>query len=262
MSKIEKEYKFLNINEQKVLNKLKKIATDKGIKNQKLYTYDLDTIKYRYLESKELIKSKNKLLKRTSINKLKQVLMEYEDLESNDNLKEIYKSMNIENFSNLMNLSDEEFTKVINNKILDKYIKKMKINPNKWIRLRSSNDKVELTIKHILNKSNLKYQKVLEYEIETSSFEETNTLLNALGIYKRNYQEKKRHSFVYKNAEIEIDNWPMLEPYLEIECESDEVIEELIDLLNLKQYEMVSLNTEELYKRKNINILEIDELKF
>ena len=262
MSKIEKEYKFLNINEKKVLNKLKKIATDKGIKNQKLYTYDLDTIKYRYLESKELIKSKNKLLKRTSINKLKQVLMEYEDLESNDNLNEIYKSMNIENFSNLMNLSDEEFTKVINNKILDKYIKKMKINPNKWIRLRSSNDKVELTIKHILNKSNLKYQKVLEYEIETSSFEETNTLLNALGIYKRNYQEKKRHSFVYKNAEIEIDNWPMLEPYLEIECESDEVIEELIDLLDLKQYEMVSLNTEELYKRKNINILEIDELKF
>ena len=79
---------------------------------------------------------------------------------------------------------------------------------------------------------------------------------------KRNYQEKIRYSYTYKDAQIEIDIWPMLEPYLEIECDSDNTIQEILEKLNLKENEIVSTNTETLYKRKNINILQTSTLKF
>ena len=66
----------------------------------------------------------------------------------------------------------------------------MKINPNKWIRLRDNNGLTELTVKHVFEKNTKNIQKVAEYEIKTSSLEKTNELLNVLGFYKRNYQEK------------------------------------------------------------------------
>ena len=54
----------------------------------------------------------------------------------------------------------------------------------------------------------------------------------------------------------------MLEPYLEIECDNDKIIKEIIDKLELKDKKVVSINTEELYKEKGIDIKTISELKF
>jgi sulfur carrier protein ThiS len=49
---------------------------------------------------------------------------------------------------------------------------------------------------------------------------------------------------------------------MEIECDNEKTIKEILDMLSLNNHEIVSVNTEELYRRKNINILEMDELKF
>ena len=54
----------------------------------------------------------------------------------------------------------------------------------------------------------------------------------------------------------------MLKPYMEIECDDENIIDEIIQKLEFDSKEIVSLNTEQLYKRKNINILEISDLKF
>ena len=54
----------------------------------------------------------------------------------------------------------------------------------------------------------------------------------------------------------------MIDPYLEIECDNDDTINEIIDKLNLKDKKIVSINTEELYKEKGIDIKTISELKF
>lgn len=106
-----------------------------------------------------------------------------------------------------------------------------------------------LTSKHILEKDESKFQKVLEIEVEVSSLKETNLLLESLGISKRSYQEKIRYSYTYKSAEIEIDIWPLLKPYMEIECDDEIIINEIIDLLEIRNKEIVSLNTEQLYKK-------------
>lgn len=263
MAKLENEVKILDVDKDEVLERLKMIAVDKGEKNQRLYTYDLPTLKFRFSEAKQLMHSDNKLLVDTSVKKLKQVILEYMDLEDERVLGKIYDLLGVKDFDELFAKSDEEFIKLIDGcPLLEERISDYRINPNKWIRLRQSNDKVELTVKNIYNKSDTSFQKVKEYEVSTSSFEETNLLLESIGLVRRNYQEKRRHSFEYKSASLELDEWPMLEPYLEIECDDLNVISELVKLLGLEDNEMVSLNTEVLYKRKGIDILSLPELKF
>lgn len=263
MGKLEKEVKILDINVGEVKNKLEQIGSKyNGEKKQKIYVYDIPALYYRYLEIKELLKSDNKLIVETSINKLKMLIMEFTDLVDDKQLNELLKELNLNNIDDLFALSVEEIINKLNNELFDNLFKKLMINPNKWVRLRQSNDKVELTVKHVFDKNTSTIQKVLENEIEVSSLEDANKILESIGIYKRSYQEKIRFSYSYKGADIEIDIWPKLNPYLEIECEDEEVIKEIIELLELNDKEIVSINTEKLYERIGLKIHEISELKF
>lgn len=263
MPKIEKEIKVLNINVDQVQDKLKEIgAKAKGKKEQKIYVYDVPALYYRFLEIRELINSSNGLLVETNLKKLEVLLLEYIDLENEEELAKEKTLLGLNDLMDILKLDIDNIREILSNQTLEANMKKFLINPNKWVRLRKSNDKIELTTKHILNKKHSDYQNVLETEIEVSSFEEANNLLESIGICKRNYQEKIRYSFVYKDAQIEIDIWPMLDPYLEIECDNNKTIEEILEKLNLKENEIVSTNTESLYKRKNIDILQISTLKF
>ena len=49
---------------------------------------------------------------------------------------------------------------------------------------------------------------------------------------------------------------------MEIECDDEDLINEIIEKLDLKNKRIVSLNTEQLYKEIGIDVLKIDELKF
>lgn len=73
------------------------------------------------------------------------------------------------------------------------------------------------------NKSNI--QQMQETEIEVSSFEETNELLEKLGFSYRSYQEKVREKYILDEHEIDIDIWPKLSPYVEIEGKDENDIE-------------------------------------
>ena len=171
--------------------------------------------------------------------------------------------MKIKSFDELYSMDMEDILdKVKSSKTLIEEINKLNVNPNKWIRLRKSNEKAELTVKHILNKNKDKIQKVKETEMEVSSLEEANLILESIGVVHRNYQEKIRYSYIFKSAEIEIDLWPGLEPYMEIECDSEDVINEIVDLLGFNDKRIFSLNIEELYREKGVDILKISELKF
>ena len=264
MAKLEKEIKILNIDVESAKEKLDNIgATFKTKKEQKIYTYDIMTINYRFEEAILLLKSDNELLKTTATKKLAIVLDEFEDLVNDKKLNLILNDLNVDSFSDLL-LNDASIIlkKILSSSLLLNEIKKFEINPNKWVRLRKSNDKVELTVKHIYDKNNDKIQKVKEFEIQVSDLDETNKLLEEVGLVRRNYQEKIRYSYVYKSAEIELDIWPNLEPYMEIECDDATVIDEIVSLLEFDDKRIVSMNTEGLYREKGIDILKISDLKF
>ncbi len=263
MAKIEKEVKILDINPIEVKEKLIKMgAIFQGEKNQKIYVYDLPTLYYRYLEIRELLKTDNQMLINTNLQKLEVLLKEFNDLISEEDLNNILTKFKLNSLKEILNKEVKEILNFLNTKEVEELFKNLKINPNKWIRLRQSNDKVALTSKHILNNEKLDFQNVSEIEFEVSSFSEANLFLESIGICKRSYQEKIRYSYVYKDAEIEIDIWPLIKPYLEIECDDKKLIEEIITKLELNNHEVVSLNTEELYRRVGIDVHSMSELKF
>lgn len=263
MSKLEKEVKVLNVDVQKLQKKLENIgAKNKGEKQQKIYVYDVPTLYYRFLEIRELLNSDSEMIINTNLKKLEILIFELNDLLEEEKRIALLHHLSIDSFDELSNLSLNQLKDILCDDMLEKEIKRFSINPNKWIRLRESNNKVELTTKHILEKQNSKFQNVIETEIEVSSLDETNRLLENIGIARRSYQEKIRYSYEYKNAEIEIDIWPKLQPYMEIECDDEMVIEEIIDKLDLKNNEVVSLNTEQLYRRIGIDVHSMSELRF
>ncbi|MEG1142972.1 MAG: hypothetical protein RSD96_00050 [Bacilli bacterium] len=263
MSKLEKEVKVLDVDVQELQKKLENIgAKNNGEKQQKIYVYDVPTLYYRFLEIRELLNSDSEMIINTNLKKLEILIFELNDLLEEEKRVTLLHHLSVDNLDELSNLSLSQLKDILCDDMLEKEIKRFSINPNKWIRLRESNNKVELTTKHILEKQNSKFQNVIETEIEVSSLDETNCLLENIGIVRRSYQEKIRYSYEYKNAEIEIDIWPKLQPYMEIECDDEMVIEEIIDKLDLKNNEVVSLNTEQLYRKIGIDVHSMSELKF
>lgn len=261
--KYEKEIKILDIDVETTMSNLQAIGAEfVGKKDQKIYVYDVPTLYYRYLEICELLKSTNKLMVTTNIGKLKVLLEEFADLIPEDELVSLTVELGVNDIREILKLPVEKMLEIIQGKAFLEKISSYKINPNKWIRLRKSNEKVELTTKHIFDKKEMEVQAVGEREVNTSSFEETNSILESIGIVKRSYQEKIRYSYKLDGADIEIDLWPLLNPYMEIECDDVSVIESIITKLGLTDKEIVSINTQQLYHRIGIDLQETPELKF
>ena len=116
-----------------------------------------------------------------------------------------------------------------------------------------------MTIKEIHND---KIDGTKEIEIVVDNFEKTNLLLNKLGYLPKNYQENKRVSYKLDGVDIEIDFWPRIPPYLEIEGNSIKVVENIVNKLGFKMSQTTSINTIKVYKKYGIDINIIKELKF
>jgi adenylate cyclase class 2 len=60
-------------------------------------------------------------------------------------------------------------------------------------------------------------------------------LFEELGLEEYAHQEKERESFVFKDWLFEIDSYPKMPPYLEIEGKTEEHVKEAIKLLGLEK---------------------------
>lgn len=131
---------------------------------------------------------------------------------------------------------------------------------NEWIRLRSNGEKTTLTYKNIEENS---INGTKELEVEVSDFEKTNELLNILGYKPKAYQENKRIRYILNGVEIDIDSWPLIPAYMEIEGNSVEDIKKVEKLLNVDVNKITTLNCEDIYKQiYGIDINKINKLKF
>ena len=64
------------------------------------------------------------------------------------------------------------------------------------------------------------------------------------------------------SLEIEIDTWPMIPPYVEVEGKSEEEIYKFIELLGYSKEDVKVANTSGVYAMYGINIYDFKELKF
>ncbi|MCA9346775.1 CYTH domain-containing protein [Candidatus Saccharibacteria bacterium] len=93
-----------------------------------------------------------------------------------------------------------------------------------FLRVRDEGDKITLTYKQF---SNLSVDGAKEHEIIVNDFNETVSLFAASGLPHRSIQESKRETWTYDHAEVVLDEWPWLDPYIEIEADSEEAVKKL-----------------------------------
>ena len=135
------------------------------------------------------------------------------------------------------------------------------VQPDKWIRLRTNGKKTTLTIKKLVDKNAIGGNK--ELEVEVDSFDDTNEVLNELGYQARGYQENKRITYMLDDIEFDIDSWPMIPTYVEIEGKNNAAVEEMIERLNLDTSKITTLDVTSIYKDiYGIDILGMKELRF
>lgn len=129
----------------------------------------------------------------------------------------------------------------------------------KWIRLRTNGKKTTLTYKNVVSTT---IDGTKELEVEVSDFEKTNELLENMGIKNRGYQENRRTQYVLNGVEIDIDSWPMIPTYVEIEGKNEDEVLKTLDLLELPKDKVTTLDVESVYMKYGIDLKDIKVLKF
>jgi adenylate cyclase class 2 len=175
----------------------------------------------------------------------------------------------IEYEARVLEINKEELEKKLKNlgaeKIADFEYKRRvyDFNPKeegRWIRLRTNGKKTTLTIKEIKSQE---IDGTEETEIEVSDFEKTNIILNKLGYIEKSYQENKRTRYGLDGVEIDIDTWPYIPTYVEIEGKSANEVQKTIKKLGLENEKITSLDVQAVYEKfYGIDLRQMSEVRF
>ena len=131
---------------------------------------------------------------------------------------------------------------------------------SKWIRLRTNGKSTTLTYKSVEAAT---IDGTHEIEVEVSDFERTRELLNACGINHRGYQENRRIQYVLDGVEIDIDSWPLIPIYVEIEGKDEVSVMKMVKKLELNEEKLTTLDVMSVYDRiYHIDMNKIKDLRF
>jgi adenylate cyclase class 2 len=131
--------------------------------------------------------------------------------------------------------------------------------PTRWIRLRDTGSEVTLCVKEITSDA---IDGTLETETAVGGFEAAHELLGRMGIAPRSYQENRRDSWLLDGVRLEIDTWPLIPPYLEIEGDTADEVWAAAARLSIAADELTSENTTKVYARFGFDLSTISDLRF
>lgn len=99
---------------------------------------------------------------------------------------------------------------------------------NAYMRVRDEGDKVTVTYKHF---AELSLTGASEIETTVGDFDAMVAIMRQTGMRQRAYQESRRETWHLGDAEVVLDEWPWLRPYVEIEGETEVAVQETARLL-------------------------------
>ncbi len=119
--------------------------------------------------------------------------------------------------------------------------------PGGWLRVRDEGDKITMSLK-IVNGDKIEDQK--ETQLTVNNFDEAAIILETIGCDKKAYQESKRELWKLDGVEITIDEWPFLEPFVEVEGKSEEEVKNVSEKLNFDYSKAKFCAVDVLYSEK------------
>ncbi len=128
---------------------------------------------------------------------------------------------------------------------------------NKMVRLRATRDSTYLSYKHSFADH---AQGTTEIELIVNDFEKARAFLQAVGLTEYRQQEKRRHSFRLGEVSIDIDEWPKIPAYVELEGENEPALKEAAKQLSLEWSTANSSNAA--WVIENVYHIPVRQLKF
>ena len=116
---------------------------------------------------------------------------------------------------------------------------------NGWVRLRDEGDKITLSYKQ-LNDRTLHGTK--EVSVAVDNFAASDSFLHVIGLEVTSYQETKRESWMLGDVQIELDEWPWIDTYLEIEGPNESAVRDVSEKLGFEWQEAVHGSVEIVYQ--------------
>lgn len=87
-----------------------------------------------------------------------------------------------------------------------------------WLRVRDEGERITMSLK-VVDGERIEDQK--ETQLVVDDFAAACSLLATIGCQEKAYQESKRELWILDGVDICIDEWPFLEPFVEIEGKSE-----------------------------------------
>jgi len=116
-----------------------------------------------------------------------------------------------------------------------------------WVRVRQEAHGVTVSLK-VISGDKIEDQK--EVCIQTNSFDESATLLRSIGCREKAYQENYRELWRMGGVDVVIDEWPFLDPYIEIEGGSERLVIDVAKKLKLDYSQAIFGSVDNIYSRK------------
>jgi len=119
--------------------------------------------------------------------------------------------------------------------------------PGGWLRVRDEGDKITLSLK-VVDGDKIHNQKEICLKVDNLS--NSVLILESIGCMKKAYQESYRELWIFDECEVTIDEWPFLEPYVEIEGKSEKQVKDVSLKLGFDYKKALFCSTDTLYSHK------------
>lgn len=116
---------------------------------------------------------------------------------------------------------------------------------NDWFRVRDEGGKITLSYKKLNDRTLYGTEEVV---IEVDDFEKACTVLEKARLEFVSYQETRRESWQLDGVEIDIDEWPWVPPFVEIEGKSEAAVKALSQKLGFDWATALHGSVENIYQ--------------
>lgn len=100
--------------------------------------------------------------------------------------------------------------------------------PGAWLRVRDEGDKVTMSLKSLQGNRIEDQQEIC---LTVSDYAQAIALLSVMGCQEKAFQETKRELWKLGDVEVTIDEWPYLEPFVEVEGPNEESVRSVAEKL-------------------------------
>ena len=165
------------------------------------------------------------------------------------------KFLNIDKDNVIKNLEKIGAVKIHDEKLLRRCVYSLPIKKEgAWARVRDEGDKITMTYKRVTSKS---LDGVEEVEITVDNFDRAREFLRSVGLIEKAYQETRRMRYYLKseNVEFDIDTWPALNTFIEIESDNEAAVKKYAKILGFN-WEKAMFGSADFVYAKEYNVTE------